>query len=61
MVYAGISEVEDGYIGQMHDEVTGQRFGQVFAARERGELIAKMKMWVPLTHLIFRDDTSGVF
>jgi hypothetical protein len=59
MIVATITEVEDGYLGQMYDDETGAFFGQIFQARQRGELIAEMSYRIPLSHLEFRDDTSG--
>jgi hypothetical protein len=41
--------------GQLRDTQTGQQIGEEWQAPQRGALISKMRKWIPLTHLSFRD------
>lgn len=41
--------------GQLRDSETGEKIGEEWQADQRGALIGKMRAWLPLTHLVFRD------
>ena len=56
MVVAEIRENCSGvWTGQLRESDTGAQIGRPWVARSRGELIATMRKWVPLSHLVFQD------
>jgi len=56
MVVAEISDNASGiWNGQLRESETGQPIGQAWCAGSRSELIALMRHWLPLTHLMFLD------
>lgn len=52
---AEVWEGYDGWFAQVVDEQTGIPDGTMFRAKNRGTVIAQIKMWVPLSHLPIRD------
>lgn len=57
---AEIWEGHESWFGQMVDERDGKRDRTIFVASSRGGIIAQIKMWVPLSHLIFRDRLNPI-
>jgi len=56
MIVAEISGNRCGlWNGQLRESDTGDAIGGIWQAHSRGELIAKMRHWLPLTHLVFLD------
>lgn len=43
------------WTGRLRDSETGQPMSGIWQARSRSELIAEIKRWTPLSHLLFRD------
>jgi hypothetical protein len=56
MVVAEIAPHASGeWSGQLREEDSGQVLGERWSAQSRSELIEKIRYWVPLSHLNFRD------
>jgi hypothetical protein len=49
------------WFAQMIDPITTRRDNAVFTAKHRGEVIALVRLQIPLTHLAFREVTSQAF